>query len=331
MICLQGCADGFSLETFQDKLSKAVNIASSGIVSIHVETGEMIDPEDCFKKGRMGAGVIIDPTGTLITTCSTISDGKKFTVMFQDGCTHSASVVGMDMETNLAVLETDNHEHGCFPVPTEIGVIRETGTIGLIMGHTTISKGIATSWGVLSQSWMGGDDFVSDPLYCIQTGELLTKSGTAVVDVTGKLIGICDNFVSGNRGVWTIIPSSTIVEVAKRLSEDGKIDRGWLGIRCEPYPDGAKDTASGVQVTEVVTGSPAEKSGISIGDRIVSIDGLVINETSLLRKKITGNITANFTALKIYSEAGLQKEIKLKLTHLSIDSDRQRHCPSRTL
>jgi len=328
---LQGCADSFSLESFQDKLSNAVNTASSGIVFIHIETTVTTDGNVVTSSSRMGAGVIIDPTGTLITTCSAILDGKKFTVMFQDGCTHKATLVGMDMETNLAVLKTDNHEHGCFPVPIEIGLIRNAGTIGLIMGHTTISKGIATSWGVLSESWMGGDDFIADPLYCIQTGGLLTKSGTVVVDVTGKLIGICDNFISGNRGIWTIIPVSTIVEVAKLLSDEGKIDRGWLGICCEPYPGGANNTLSGVQVTEVVIGSPAEISGISIGDRIVSIDGLEINESTVLRKKISGISPVNLTALRIYDKAGQVKNIKLNLVKLSADPDRQRHCPSRTL
>lgn len=329
----QGCADRFSLESFQDKLTSAVNTASSGIVSIYVETRTAAHINDRSTSNRMGAGVIVDPTGMLITTCSTIENGIKFTVMFQDGCTHIASVVGIDFETNLAILKTENHEHGCFPVPIEIGSLRQSGTIGLIMGHTNISKGIATSWGVLSQSWMGDDDFLSDPLYCIQTGELLTKSGTVVVDVTGKLIGICDNFVSGNRGVWTIIPSSTIIEVAKRISSDGKIERGWLGVRCQSFSSNSRHGTTsrdirGVEVTEVVVDSPAEKSGITVGDIIVSIDGMDVKETSILRKKITGNKIADFTTLKLSNEDGELRDLKIRLTTLSSDPKRQRHCPT---
>ncbi len=328
------CSDGFDLENFQNKLSNAVNTASSGIVSIYVETNKSTGVNDKSSTSRMGAGVIIDPTGTLVTTCSTIEGGKGFTVMYQDGCSLSAKVVGKDMETNIAILKTENHEHGCFPVPIEVGSITNTATIGLIMGHTNISKGIATSWGVLSQSWMGGDDFVSDPLYCIQTGELLTKSGTAVVDVTGKLIGICDNFVSGNRGVWTIIPSPTIVEVTNRLSTNGKIDRGWLGIRCQSPSKNSlhgDPNSPGVEVTEVVIGSPAEKSGISVGDLIIAIDGIDVNETSSLRRKVTGNKQAEVTTLKIHDGQGQERDLKVQLTSLTTDPKRQRHCPTRTL
>ena len=335
-ILLQGCSNNMSLESFQDKISSAVNSASSGIVSIYVVIQDNPDRANTSNSKRIGAGIIIDPTGTLVTTYTIIEGFQSLIVMYQDGCSHKATVVGIDKETNLAILKSGNHEHGCFPVPIELSSVRNAGTIGLIMGNTTFSKGIATSWGVLCDCWMGGDDFISDPLYCIQAGELLSNSGTAVVDITGKLIGICDNFISGNRSIWTIIPSTTIVEVAKRLTADGKIDRGWLGIVCQPDPNISLITAAsanfrGVQVTEVLENSPAHLSGIIGGERIVSISGVEIAETSILRKKITGISPQDPTTLILLNNNGELREFDVKLTTLSYEPDRQRHCPSRSM
>ena len=87
----------------------------------------------------------------------------------------------------------------------------------------------------------------------------------------------------------------------------------------------------GVQVTEVIENSPAQSSGINVGDWIVSIDGLEIKETSVLRKKITGNSSQIFTMLKLLNSEGEMKEFKVKLTTLANDPDRQRHCPSRSM
>ncbi len=328
LILLTGCDFGLSVDHFEKSLVDAVQTASSGIVTIVVSVES--DDQD-GKVIRTGSGVIIDDNGTIVTTHSVIDGGDSFQVLFQDGCHHDGRIIGSDRETNVALLITDEHAHGCFPIPMgEAGDI-ELGSIGLVLGNTPISRGISVGWGVMSHSWLGGDDGYCDPLHILQGSSMVTQTGSGVVDVHGNLIGICDNKISGFNGAWAIIPTSTLKRVSRILEKDHSISRGWLGVCInEPYKD-QMDNSGGVKISLIVDESPASNIGLKVGEFILTADGEAIKDVNSLRRKITSIQPDKSVKLTIRSSDDARRTVNVPLTKLIDNPQRSCRCRTRSL
>ncbi|MBM3328251.1 MAG: serine protease [Calditrichaeota bacterium] len=329
-LLIAGCTARDPMTTLQDGVRSAIDAARSGSVSIEVSLVDSVAESEGEAK-RLGAGVVIDPSGTIVTTQNTVEGGRSFVVIFLDGCRYRGQPTGIDRETNLAFLATAQHEHGCYPVTLAIDVRAEPGTIGVVIGHTPITRGVAAAWGVLALTWMGGDDYLSDPLYLIQAGDLLMASGSGVIDLKGRLVGICDNWITGHPGSWTVIPTATIDRVGRHLKANGVIQRGWIGLCCSEVAGGESRSATALRVNEVMPGSPAAYAGILSGSLITAISGEPVNNLNDLRRKITGVRNGTSLKVKLQMENGTDCEVEIDPVQLADDPTRDRRCSSRSI
>lgn len=326
------CEEESVLLDFEEEIIGAVKATRSGIVGIEVTFDSSGATE---QDSRWGDGIIINDNGDIITTETLISGYTGLTVMFQDGCHHKGRVVGVDRESNLALLSTAQHDHGCYPVKIKTIDLPPAGSIGILIGHNWVAKGVTAGMGLISHTWLGGDDFWVDPLCMIQTSDQLVQTGVGVVNARGELIGICDNYIADAKGSWTVIPTATIKRVAEKLSRDKEIKRGWAGLFCNcdyndahvvpPPPEG------GIEILSVVSNSPAETAGLQPGDYVVRIDKEIIKKSNDLRRKITSMLPGQKILLTVSDNRNDKREVLLELSELEHKSDRSRRCSTRSM
>ncbi len=250
------------------------------IVTVEVDSSGTAD----FITDGTGSGVVLDTDGHIITNEHVVGDAEAVRVIFADGRSYDAEVVGTDFRTDLAVIRIDAAEL----VPIRIGTSRDLviGDVAIAVGSPLgLSGGPSLTVGVISafeRRVQTGPDPQNDLLFgMIQTDAPITRgsSGGALVDVEGKLIGITSAIGVSNvgaEGIGFAIPVELVERVTAELINDGIARHAFLGIggqtEFEEMADGAT-VPIGVTVQSVEIGSAAAAAGLEVGDRILSLDG----------------------------------------------------------
>jgi serine protease Do len=293
----------------------------------------------------LGSGFVYDSQGHIVTNNHVVSGANKIEVTFVDGNTYSAKVIGGDPYTDLAVLEiTDNNFSPQMVVPLMIGnssnlLPGETvAAIGNPFGlYGSITEGIVSGVGRLlplsetepidpQQGLFSSAK--SAPAFSIpniiQTDAAINpgNSGGPLLNMNGEVIGINTAIFSNtgsNSGVGFVIPSDTMKKVVPSLIRSGYYKHPYLGVSgIDVTPDVAKfmklNETKGFLVTDITSGSPADKAGIHGGDVLSDLNG---TEVELGGDVITG--IDNTTVRKIddilsYLEAQKQVGDTTKLT-----------------
>ncbi|MGH9391562.1 MAG: S1C family serine protease, partial [Vicinamibacteria bacterium] len=192
----------------------------------------------------------------------------------------SATVVGLDPETDLAVLKLDlSQRKSKEPLPcAEFGDSRKlkVGELVMAMGaphglQRSVSRGIVSS---LERYF----DFAPYNLW-IQTDAAINpgNSGGPLVDIDGKIIGINARGMRGAENLGFAIPSEIVTQIVDRIIKEGKVTRAWTGIKFQALKDFSKssfiDAKQGVLVASIDESSPAEKAQLRAGDIAVAVDG----------------------------------------------------------
>ncbi len=214
----------------------------------------------------LGSGVIMDERGYIITNSHVIHGENKIFVSLSDGRSAEVKVVGVDSESDLAVLKIDLND---LPV-IKLGDsnVLEVGDVVLAIGNPfglgrTVTQGIISALGRTAVGLSNIENF-------IQTDVPLNpgSSGGALIDTDGKLMGINAGIYSksgGYQGVSFAIPEKAVENVLKQIIEHGKVIRGWLGIEVVSGPK------KSVSVEHIVKGSPAYHY-LKKGDVITTVD-----------------------------------------------------------
>ena len=231
-----------------------------------------------FQANGSGSGVLLSDEGTLVTNHHVIDGSNRVRVVFANGRTYDATIVGSDALTDLAVLNI---------VATGLDPIEIGSSDSLGIGDTAIAIGSplgleggpSVTVGVVSAFNRRVRTAPSQELFgMLQTDAPITRgsSGGALVDRNGRLIGITTAIgVSdvGAEGLGFAIPVELMTRVTGELIEFGEASHPFLGITGTTYfeeePDGATIPA-GVVVTEIIDGSAASLSGLFPGDVIRS-------------------------------------------------------------
>ena len=250
--------------------------------------------------GSAGSGVVFDPDGTVITSAHVIDRATAVLALFGDGSEHEASVVGVDTETDLAVLRIE---------PGKLPAARfgdsdalQLGELVIFIGSSrsgdaTISTGVVTGVG-RSVSTPAGRVIEN----VIETDAHLTpgSSGGAMIDTQGRVVGI--NSASSERlhGVSFAVSSNTVLWVARELIENGRVQRAYVGLAGQTFfidPDLAEEVgtaATGVRVEAVTAGGPAEAAGLRRGDVLIRFGAKPIETLGGLQEALaTLAISAN--------------------------------------
>ncbi|HEX7100726.1 MAG TPA: trypsin-like peptidase domain-containing protein [Acidimicrobiia bacterium] len=255
-----------------------------------------------------GSGVVYSEEGYLLTNHHVVEDATNLGVIFSDGITYGAEVVGTDPLTDIAVLRTNRPDLTPIRLGSEADLVIGERTVAVgnplgLLGGPSVTSGILSAKGRSLQ--VTGDTVLYGLL---QTDAPITRgsSGGALLDEEGKLIGITTAIgVSdvGAEGLGFAVPVDLAVGVAEDLIADGRVRHAMLGIQgstATEQIDGA-EIPLGVSVTSMLTGSAYEAGGGRLGDIIVAIDGDEVASIQELiadlRMKRAGDIVA-VTALR---------------------------------
>src|SRR5512143_405155 len=235
----------------------------------------------------LGSGVIVDASGLIVTNNHVIEGADEVKVSLADKREFEASLVLKDPRTDLAILRIkDGRER--FPVlDFADSDALQVGDVVLAIGNPfgvgqTVTHGIVSA---LARTQVG----ISDYRFFIQTDAAINpgNSGGALVDLTGKLIGINTAIFSrsgGSQGVGFAIPANMVRVVVASAKTGGKaVARPWLGAKLQAVTADIADSMglkrpSGALVANVAPNSPAARAGIKPGDLIVSVDGQAIED-----------------------------------------------------
>jgi S1-C subfamily serine protease len=282
---------------------------------------------------RIGSGFVYRRDGYIVCTESLLEDSDSLTVINQDGERFPVQVVGRDFETNLAVLKAAD---GTWQ-PLELDPrAPETGYLGIALGNTFYSQGIAVGWGLINHTRISGDEMFERNLLSVRINWTEVHSGTPVIGSEGRLIGITEGKLAGGNSIWTVIPAGIIEPVARRLIMEGKIERGWAGIISDAECEDAalrefktKNKGKGAVVTSVVAGGPAEKAGVRAGDIILSVNGEAVTGVCDFRKTVTRLAPGSQIALSVL-RGGETVHIDIMLASIPADPGRLRRAASRS-
>jgi serine protease Do len=235
-----------------------------------------------IRQRSLGSGVIVDPKGYIVTNRHVVEKADRIRVKLQDenpaSPGHDAKLIGMDQETDLAVIKIEvDHPLPAAKLGNSDGM--EVGDWVLAIGspfglQETVTAGIVSAKG---RNIVPNRQFQS----FIQTDAAINpgNSGGPLVNMAGEVVGINTAILtetSSYAGVGFAMPSNTVTTVYNQLvGPDHRVARGSIGIEfsAQPNPAIAHIYGSGVTVSNVVSGSPAEEAGLKIGDTITSVDG----------------------------------------------------------
>ena len=230
----------------------------------------------------LGSGVIVDASGLIVTNNHVIEGADEVKVSLADKREFEASLVLKDPRTDLAILRIKDARER-FPVlDFADSDALQVGDVVLAIGNPfgvgqTVTHGIVSA---LARTQVG----VSDYQFFIQTDAAINpgNSGGALVDMTGKLVGINTAIFSrsgGSQGVGFAIPANMVKVVVASAKTGGKaVARPWLGAKLQAVTADIAESMglkrpSGALIANVAPGSPAARASLKPGDLIVSVDG----------------------------------------------------------
>jgi Do/DeqQ family serine protease len=237
----------------------------------------------------LGSGVIVDGSGLVVTNVHVIQGADEIKVSLADKREFEASIVLKDQRSDLAVLRIkDAHER--FPtLEFANSDALEVGDVVLAIGNPfgvgqTVTHGIVSA---LARTQVG----VTDYQFFIQTDAAINpgNSGGALVDLTGRLVGINTLIFSrsgGSQGVGFAIPVNMVrVVVASAKGGSEAVKRPWLGAKLQQVTPDIADSMglkrpAGALIASLMHGGPAERSGLKPGDVIVSVDGQPVDDVN---------------------------------------------------
>lgn len=268
--------------------SDAVKKASPAVVNIYsqqyLDSG--IDNKQHLQPTGLGSGIIMDNKGYILTNYHVISKADQILVALQDGQLFTATIVGSDRITDLAVLQITSNN---LPViPQNSSYKPQVGDIVLAIGNPynlgqTITQGIISATGRSGMSSSGRQDF-------LQTDAAINEgnSGGALVNSRGELVGInTSEFYSKDQnsssGISFAIPYQLSKRIMKDLISHGRVIRGSLSIAAENLDPliarlwGLK-VQSSIIIKKVYEGGPAAIAGVKENDLLLKIDELPVND-----------------------------------------------------
>jgi len=283
--------------------------------------GQWNGPQNMPDRQGTGSGVIVSKDGYILTNNHVVEEADEVKVMLPDNNKeYDARVVGRDPKSDVAVIKIEATDLPAITLGDSDTL--EVGDLVLAIGNPfdigqTVTMGMvsATSRGKMGLDY---EDFIQTDA-AINPG----NSGGALVDTSGRLVGINTAIISrsgGNQGIGFSVPVNLARNVMENLVEHGRVIRGFLGVNIQ---DVNQDLANAFKLSEpkgaLVAGvnndSPAAKAGIQDGDVIVKFNGSEIRDSQHL-KNVVGQTAPGRDVKVTIIRSGKTEELSAKLEEI---------------
>ena len=281
------------------------------------------EPKHTPQREGLGSGFLVDlEKGYIVTNNHVVDGADTIEVKLANGSKYEATVVGKDSNTDVAVIKIKTEKYnrkGLNSLVLDDSDQLEVGSFVVALGapfrlEASITFGVVSATGRGSLAITGMGDFIQTDA-AINPG----NSGGPLLNVDGKIIGMNTAIYSksgGYNGVGFAIPSNLVRRVATSLINEGKVSRGYIGVRFQPMPSGWSKTLKlpknivGVIVSEVTKGGPADRAGVKSGDILYQVGTKKFEKSSDLSNAVGLMKPGNKTTLKLYRNG---KDISLEL------------------
>ncbi len=267
---------------------------------------ENVDPESFYEYLRpfyewyfpteysRGSGFIISSDGYIVTNAHVIEDATETMVVLEsdEKRVYKASVVGMDLRTDIAVLKIENPEEREFPyvsfgdsdsvLPGDSVIMIGTPK-GLL---STLTKGIVSAVERSSQYANQVEGYIQ-----IDSAVNSGNSGGPLFNERNEVIGVVSWTRRDTEGLGFAIPTNTAKNIADQIISNRRATQGFLGIKMDRDEEVVLDVFHfdrnrGAEIVSIIENSPAEKGELQVGDRIVKMDGKTILSPQMLKDRV---------------------------------------------
>jgi S1-C subfamily serine protease len=262
------------LDAYSDAVTRVVDLVGPAVVKLDVLKGG--------KPAGSGSGVILSPDGLVLTNSHVAQGTPRVSVATPDGRTFDARLIGDDPDTDLALVHIEQPVHLSWAKLGDSHALKR-GQIAIAIGNplgfeATVTTGVVSA---LGRSLRAKNGRLIDDV--IQTDAALNpgNSGGALVSSRGEVIGINTAVIMGAQGICFAVASNTASLVMGQLIRHGRVRRASIGVAAQPAAISRRvqvatgvDQASGVMLSAIETGGPADAAGLLIGDVVVALDGV---------------------------------------------------------
>lgn len=262
----------------------AVNASAGSVANIYtkrlVQESDNVTARTRFRVDTsFASAVIIDSEGYLVTNYHVVMEATEIRVRLADGTLTEPITVGVDAETDLALLKVDLGELPAIRLAQSEQL--RIGDVVLAIGNpyglsTSVTQGIISATGRSMLNLVTFENFIQTDA-AINAG----NSGGALVNSRGELVGINTAILAqdpGTEGIGFAIPIDLVRGVVEQIKQHGRVIRGYMGLLPDDLTEAERsamgiETGTGILLTEVYGGSPAETSGLQVDDVIIEMNG----------------------------------------------------------
>jgi S1-C subfamily serine protease len=305
--------DSALLDAYSEAVVGAAEKLSPSVVKIDVaQAGTTRSGQPRERQGG-GSGFVFTPDGLILTNSHVVHAATKIQVSFADGRRFPAHTIGDDPATDLAVVRVDvpnNDAPSLVAAPLGDSQKLRVGQLAIAIGNPygfqyTVTAGVVSALGRSLRSYSGR--MIDD---VIQTDASLNpgNSGGPLVTSDGRVVGVNTATIMGAQGLCFAIGINTAKFVAGRLLQEGRIRRSYIGVEAQTVPLHRRlvrfyslPQETGVVVSSVTAGSPAQKAELREGDVIVALDGQPVAGVDDLHRLLTDTrvgVSSSLTVLR---------------------------------
>lgn len=263
-----------------------------------------------FMPTSQGSGIIISEDGYILTNAHVVDDATAQKIVLNDGTEYEASVIGMDVKTDLAVLKVDG-VNGLVPAQLGDSSQLELGEPVMAIGNSGGFSGSITSGIVSGINRKIHTDFSGSSMECIQTDAAINpgNSGGALVNMYGQVVGIVTSkYMNVDiEGIGFAIPINTAVPIIEDLMSfgyvSGRVRIGIIYASISPYTAEINGIVPGMYISEIDPTCDIANTRLQVGDIITEIDGVSTANTENVSKILEGKKAGDTLTAKVYRKS----------------------------